>query len=95
MKVFEIFNPKFNNVVFKGSKKPALNYLRDMAKEKRRSSRAYNNLPDSVMPIDRSSHQSELVTIASFKISSMDFRQLLPLLNGHGQLQYDIRVINN
>lgn len=77
--------------VKEGTRKEIRLFLNSEAHRLRRESRLIHNLPDNVHSIDRSKHQSELVTMAAFKLTPMSIEQLLPLINNHGVLKYKIK----
>ncbi len=76
---------------FTGTKKRVLDFLRSEAREIRRGSRISNGLKDDVHSIDRSEHQSELVTMACFKLQDMRMEQILELINNHGVIKYTVK----
>jgi plasmid maintenance system killer protein len=76
--------------IIEGNKKQVLEDLRVEARTKRRESRLRHNLTDDVHSIDKSLHQSELVTMASFKLENKGLNDLIELLNSHGVTNYKI-----
>lgn len=82
-----------SSIVFTGSKKQALKYLRDLALEKRMNSRKMRGLDTSIsaLPKDQS-YGNELVDMASFSISKAGFDRLLNLLNNFGVEKFSVET---
>ena len=82
-----------SSIVFTGSKKQALKYLRDLAHEKRMNSRKMRGLDTSIsaLPKDQS-YGNELVDMASFSISKAGFDRLLSLLNNFGVEKFSVET---
>lgn len=71
-----------------GSRKEVLKFLRNEALDRREVSRKSNNLLWDVHSLPRTSHVSELVTMASFEINRQGIDRLVDLLSKHGVLKY-------
>lgn len=85
-----LIDNQYSTSKFEGTKKEVLSFLRNEAYTKRRESRQLKGLPDNVMSIDEGLHNSKLVTMASFKINSLDVNCLIKLLNSHGVVKFKV-----
>ena len=85
-----------SNTIFKGTKKQVLFFLRSKALDMRMSGRQtilrkkedWNKI--NGLSGDKK-HNSELVNLASFQINQMGREQLLPLMNAHGVMTYEVK----
>lgn len=78
-----------------GSKKEILAYLRGEALEMRKGSRdTMKGVANDVHSIiGAKKHTSEVVNLATYDIKQMNIEQLLPLVNAHGVMSYEISEI--
>ena len=75
-----------------GTRKEVISKLQRIAIDKRNGSRQARHLPNNVQSLPSESHQSELVTMASFQVKRCGLERLLELLNNHGVESYEVEI---
>lgn len=79
-----------SNEIITGSKRLVLLELRYKALKMRKDSRATIKLFKNVHSLPKNTHQSELVNMASYDLNKLGIDQLLPLMNAHGVLKFNV-----